>query len=319
MAWLIGIDEAGYGPNLGPLVMTAVACRLPQELLDADLWQVLQEAVRRPETDADGRLAVGDSKALYSTARGLGDLEAAVWAALYPERRPCRLSDHVAGLGDGLVAELGEEGWYAGTTLLPYAVEPARLAAMATVFRRACTGQGIRFGPVQTVVIGARRFNDLLERWGTKGAVLGYSLTTLLQGTRWLGEAGEPLRYVVDKHGGRNTYTAMLQDALPEGVVVVRRESPGCSEYELLGADRPLRLSFQPRADAEHFCVALASMASKYLRELLMHEFNAFWQRQVPGLKPTAGYPGDAVRFLQAIRPVLTRLGLKEEAVWRRK
>jgi hypothetical protein len=60
-------------------------------------------------------------------------------------------------------------------------------------------------------------------------------------------------------------------------------------------------------------------MASKYLRELLMLEFNRFWQEHVPGLKPTAGYPGDAARFLGAIRPAAERLGIAETALWRRK
>ena len=36
MPWIIGIDEAGYGPPLGPLVMTAVACRVPDGAADAD-------------------------------------------------------------------------------------------------------------------------------------------------------------------------------------------------------------------------------------------------------------------------------------------
>ena len=54
-------------------------------------------------------------------------------------------------------------------------------------------------------------------------------------------------------------------------------------------AGRDVFVTFQPRADSEHFCVALASMASKYLRELFMLEFNRFWQEKVPGLAPTAG------------------------------
>ena len=60
-------------------------------------------------------------------------------------------------------------------------------------------------------------------------------------------------------------------------------------------------------------------MVSKYVRELLMLEFNQFWQQHVPGLQPTAGYPGDSQRFFQAIRPALQRLGLEKEKVWRRK
>jgi len=65
--------------------------------------------------------------------------------------------------------------------------------------------------------------------------------------------------------------------------------------------------------------VALASMVSKYVRELLMREFNAFWQQHVPGLKPTAGYPGDAARFFAAIRPAAVQLGIPEDVLWRRR
>jgi ribonuclease HII len=128
-----------------------------------------------------------------------------------------------------------------------------------------------------------------------------------------------PLDFVVDKHGGRNTYAPLLQNAIPDGLVVAQQEGMACSVYRVVGTARPTRFTFRPRADGEHFCVALASMVSKYLREVLMLEFNRFWQEQVPGLKPTAGYPGDAARFFEAIRPALGRLGLGEEAVWRRK
>jgi ribonuclease HII len=101
--------------------------------------------------------------------------------------------------------------------------------------------------------------------------------------------------------------------------VVAVEEGPLRSRYRVEGLGRELHLTFEPRADAAHPAVALASMVSKYLRELLMREFNAFWQAHVPGLLPTAGYPGDAGRFLAAIRPAAARLGIPEAALWRRK
>jgi hypothetical protein len=58
-------------------------------------------------------------------------------------------------------------------------------------------------------------------------------------------------------------------------------------------------------------------MISKYVRELLMREFNRYWLTHVPDLAPTAGYPNDAPRFFEAIRPAMKKMGLAERLVWR--
>ena len=50
-----------------------------------------------------------------------------------------------------------------------------------------------------------------------------------------------------------------------------------------------------------------------------MRQFNRFWLRHVDGLRPTAGYPGDARRFYNAIRPTMRKLKMKESQVWRKK
>ena len=84
------------------------------------------------------------------------------------------------------------------------------------------------------------------------------------------------------------------------------------SVYEVRGLTHSLRMTFAPGADSADLCVALASMISKYLRELLMAEFNAFWRRHMPELVPTAGYPVDAGRFFADIRPIRERLGVPD-------
>jgi len=41
-------------------------------------------------------------------------------------------------------------------------------------------------------------------------------------------------------------------------------------------------------------------MTAKYLRELSMQAFNAFWRDPRPRSEPTAGYPVDAARWREA-------------------
>jgi hypothetical protein len=54
-------------------------------------------------------------------------------------------------------------------------------------------------------------------------------------------------------------------------------------------------------------------MLAKYVRELLMERFNAYWRTLAPELQPTAGYYTDAQRFLAAIAPLLAREDVPRE------
>lgn len=323
MAWRIGIDEAGYGPNLGPLVMTAVACQVPDELCEADLWEAFASAVRRKRAK-DRRLFVEDSKQVYSGPRGLCDLETAVLAVLAvaaaeeenPFARLQSLTHALEQLCPETHGELTRETWFTGTTGLPVAAEKETLhdglAGLLTALRE----RGVRWGPMRCMVCCPGRFNDLVDQWGSKGAVLAVGLHELL---RWHLEraATEAVYVVVDKHGGRNHYSALVQEAVSPGMVVAREEGMARSVYDVIGLDRSVRMTFMPRADGSDFCVALASMISKYLRELFMTEFNAFWQKHVPGLEPTAGYPGDSTRFYADIARARAQLGLADRVLWR--
>jgi ribonuclease HII len=331
MMWLVGIDEAGYGPNLGPLVMTAVAWCVPDGNGEVDLWKVLRGAVRRHDEPDDGRLVIADSKLVYSPARGLDLLERTALAALQTSFR----SNHGLLLDLNLKSLLGllcpiamleqqhddlqAEAWYHGTTALPIGSDESAIVGLMDRLHDACRKSDVLVGACRSVVICAPRFNALTDLCDSKARALAYGLSHLLRESLARTVPSGSVLFLIDKHGGRNQYSVMLNEALPAGFVWCREEGPDRSVYDVEGLDRPVRIRIEPRADLEHFPVALASMISKYIREALMVEFNTFWQMHVPGLEPTAGYPGDSSRFFADIRAAVEKLGLQERQVWRRK
>jgi hypothetical protein len=226
-----------------------------------------------------------------------------------------RFDDGLALLCPRALDALRAECWFTGSTPLPWGTAAPAPTSLVEELDRV----GMSWGIIRSQVVCAAAFNDLLDQTDSKGQVLSHCLASLVAEIHAHQGDTEPTCYFIDKHGGRNYYAALVQHALPGGLVVALRESANESSYRVLGLGREVRLTFLPRADTAHFCVALASMVSKYLRELFMLEWNAWWIAHVPGLKPTAGYPGDAARFFQAIRPIADRLGISERALWRRK
>jgi hypothetical protein len=121
---------------------------------------------------------------------------------------------------------------------------------------------------------------------------------------------------VCDKHGGRDRYSSLLMQHFSDGLVEMVCEGRQKSVYRFGPPERRVQITFQAKGES-HMPTALASMASKYLRELAMRSFNEFWLRHLPGLAPTAGYPQDARRFQAQIADTQKKLGIEDHMIWR--
>jgi len=313
MPWVVGIDEAGYGPNLGPLVQAAVAFHLPDH--DPVGWETLKPVVRRCGDKADGRLLIDDSKTVY-TRHGLEALERGVWSITAADAHT--IHEFLWSHGDvpSWGQDLYGEAWFNGDDAIPVAIDPAEQWAASEPVRAAI---GERWhGDFR--IVPCPRFNQIVDEFGSKAVVLAHGMIDLLRSmAATVQPANEPLLFLCDKHGGRNFYAAMLQEAFPNGWIVPEIESAVESRYRVELLERPVTITFRPRADGDSITVALASMLCKYLREVCMRQFNRFWATHVPGIRSTAGYPGDAKRFFDEIKPAMTQLGLADDQVWRKR
>jgi hypothetical protein len=319
MSYLIGADEAGYGPNLGPLVIAVSAWRVPGDPRKCDLYEVLEEIVVRSAGDAgaDGRLAIADSKALYKSGQTVGLLERGVLAALGALASSCQTS---RALWSVLAPEACEHfdsmPWHVGVDCdLPMATCADDLS---DVVQRLL--EGFKAARAELVALRARaifpaQFNALVEQYGNKAEALSRITLNLVGEVLELCGDG-PVHAVCDKHGGRGNYQRLLQQQFPDPLIEVVREGMEESVYRWGPKKQRVEVCF--RMNGETFLpVALASMTAKYLRELAMREFNAFWCQHIDGLKPTAGYYNDSQRFKRDIAAMQESLGIADHLLWR--
>jgi hypothetical protein len=319
MALLIGTDEAGYGPNLGPLVISATAWQVPADRLDADLYAALSRVVCRASSrNEEGRLAIDDSKKLYKPGGGLAGLERGVLACL--RSLGCRDAcwrDLWRRLAPEGSAERGAQPWHASYDgPLPREANSRELDDLADKLARGFQTCGVRLTGMRSVAIFPERWNALLDRHSSKGEVLAQATLHLVG--EMLGDWRQPALVQCDKFGGRNRYAGLLQTVFPDSFVEAAEEGRRVSVYRWGPPDARIECRFT--AGGEQFLpTALASMTSKYLRELAMLAFNDYWAQRVPGLKPTAGYPVDARRFKADIAAVQRELNIDDRVLWRRK
>jgi len=302
LAILAGIDEAGFGPTLGPLVVTGVAFRVPDDRLDACLWNTLRESCCDSIRHVKRRLVIADSKKLHRPRVGLGVLERTALVMLaVAGHRPNSLRSLVDLLAPGRGEHLDQYPWYAGRDVaIPVSGSIGDFGPQANAVRRDCKAHQVALHGVYAEPLSVGAFNRMVTSTKNKAVVLlGLAMRVV---DRILRSApDEKVRFLVDRLGGRTHYRPALTTSFPTFELQILEESSTRSAYRLKSVPRQCDIEFVTRGDGKHFPVALASIYSKYLRELHMHAFNTYWSTRVPGLKPTAGYYTDAQRWLQDV------------------
>lgn len=312
----IGIDEAGYGPMLGPLCVGMAALRLDRWSPDdgvPDVWDRLQGAVCLAPRDSHKRLAVADSKKLCKPlAQGKGRLAEAERSVLgFVRAMAGETPSTDRALFEALGVASGSLGWYVGDTVpCPAHADAAEASIASNVLASTLRDARVRVELLRVARIDEARFNAMVGSGRSKAnttlaAIAEHAPAMLELIERTSREhPGTHTRIVLDRQGGRTRYANALSRVFGRPIETLA-EATEASTYAI--ADLPnVRIRVQAKAEDEHFPVALASMLAKLVRELSMERFNAYWSQRRPEIKPTAGYVTDARRWLAEMEGVLS-------------
>ncbi len=311
-ALLGGIDEAGLGPLLGPLVVAGVLMEGPS---GQNPWDLLDAGFCRKATSRkDRRIRVDDSKKVKTGKSGRAQLERSALCFLAARHGaiPSNLAELLRLDVHGAQEWWLDYPWYsdAADVPLPMWNEAPTLELELHQAERCLRRAEVSLRAVAFHSVHVMAFNRLIERHDNK-SLAHFDASLPVIGINLDAQPSEQgpsqRRIVVDRHGGRAHYLPLLRRAWPQRGFEILEERKERSRYRVF---RGAELIFSENAEAFAFPCAAASCLAKYVRELLIAQINAFFAARHPGLKETAGYYQDGRRFLG-------ELGADAQGPWR--
>ncbi len=302
MTLLVGMDEAGFGPLLGPLVVSSTAFSVPDNRVQTDLWPLLSRSVGRQRKHLAGRLLICDSKKAYTRTVGIHHLQRTVLAVLSCLGiRPRSLAELLRLLDEDCLRRLGGCPWYQDLDAVLLPVDDPDTAIAGSTFAGDMQAHETRMVGLTSKCLDVAHYNQLVESVRNKADILFSTGCALIQ-YHWDHCPCEKMQVIVDRQGGRTFYRGSLQKMFPHMQMTVLAEDANTSSYELQAGGRCMRIHYVVGADGRFLPVALASMVSKYVRELCMGCLNAYFRKQDGELRPTGGYWQDGQRFIKELQ-----------------
>ena len=342
-----GIDEAGYGPLFGPLVIGRAVFGIESRpcadeasessssssshdatLIAPDLWKLLAKAVCRELNDKRGRIAINDSKKLKTPAAGIRHMELGVlaFAALCAGGTlPVAICDWLEAIGVSDHHNLEHLPWYHADVhrpwnALPLATTAGELAIARNLLARTAETCGIKVLDIGAAVVFEDRFNRMVAATRSKASASFTFVASHLSHVWQHYGMHQPI-VAIDRQSGRTRYRELLAQCFPSASISIMDETNTLSAYRLRETQGPsprsMTVQFEVNGDGQHLPISLASMISKYTRELMMTRFKAWFTEKLPSVLPTAGYGSDAKRFWCEVEPHLESLGITRDQLRR--
>ncbi len=292
------------GPILGPLVVSASVFRLPDHAANECFWSMLSGTVAKKGFRKSPALPVADSKEMHVRSAGLVHIERGVLGMIGQTGQPPKsLRELLRRIAPSAGDMMQGYRWYANADpSLPRQAGAEDLSLRARGAAEAMTRRGITLEAIRAEPVFVGQYNRLIRSTRNK-AVASFGITARLLDYVFRTYAGnaEPTHIVVDRQGGRTRYIRPLQRIFDGAQIKIVEESERQSTYIVRDGNRSAEIRFCTKAESDSLPVALASMVSKYLRELFMELLNKWWAERIADLKPTAGYYTDGKRFLKDI------------------
>lgn len=303
---------------LGPLVISSASFLVPDDLLTSDMWRLLKNSVAKRRRLLAGRLLITDSKKAYSRKTGLGHLRKAVLTGLNCLKKHAESKEELlASLCPQCFERLGTYPWYQGLTEERLLANTDEIRIAGSVLEKNLAENDIQLIDLESRCLDVGHYNAMVASVQNKATVLFSAICSLIQRALENAPPGQNLQIIVDRQGGRMSYRRPLQRMFPEMQLTIITQDSATSSYELCGSGKTMRLHFVTKADSRFLPVSLASMTSKYIRELLVDSINRYFQKHRRTLKPTAGYWQDGQRFINDLQTHLPDLQYEKDKLIR--
>ncbi|HEY4687459.1 MAG TPA: hypothetical protein VIH20_04540 [Candidatus Subteraquimicrobiales bacterium] len=334
--YVVGIDENGFGPIVGPLVVTAAVFELKEPYTQSYLWDRLRAVISKTTQEFPEKITVYNSKEVFKSKlpKSYKVLESTVlnFFELLSDRKAKEFREFIGEVSLGACECVEDAAEDAAFELchninlsLPLWTDNKAISHQKRLKEELAKAE-IKALKVKSLIVCPGQFNSYLNRTDSKfhlnwlqfGKLIRWVIETVLKTS---GTQSQDIAFPCGKIGGQKNYLSYLKHGFFKNFDIKRLvEKKEISTYHLSSDVLDFNLSFIESGDIYHFPIALASLFGKYIREVFMHHQNQVFKGWDSSVKPASGYRNSSTKiFIKDTEDLRKRMGLPDRCFLRQK